>query len=30
LRLDPKGPFADKSRGWIEKIKKALESEKKP
>ncbi len=30
LRLDPKGPFADKSRGWVEKIKKALESEKKP
>ncbi len=30
LRLDPKGPFADKAKGWIEKIKKALASEKKP
>jgi tetratricopeptide (TPR) repeat protein len=30
LRLDPKGPFADKAKGWIEKIKKALGSEKKP
>ena len=30
LRLDPKGPFADKAKSWIEKIKKALESEKKP
>lgn len=30
LRLDPKGPFADKAKGWIEKIKKAVESEKKP
>jgi tetratricopeptide (TPR) repeat protein len=30
LRLDPKGPFSDKSRGWIEKIKKTLETEKKP
>jgi tetratricopeptide (TPR) repeat protein len=30
LRLDPKGPFADQTRVVVEKIKKALESEKKP
>jgi len=30
LRLDPKGPFADQTRTVVEKIKKALESEKKP
>ena len=30
VRLDPKGPLADKSKTLIEKIKKALESEKKP
>jgi Flp pilus assembly protein TadD len=29
LRLDPKGPFADQTRTIVEKIKKALESEKK-
>lgn len=30
VRLDPKGPLTDKARTFIEKIKKALESEKKP
>ncbi|HUS13380.1 MAG TPA: tetratricopeptide repeat protein [Pyrinomonadaceae bacterium] len=30
LRLDPKGPLADQTRTVVEKIKKALESEKKP
>ncbi|HEY6232248.1 MAG TPA: tetratricopeptide repeat protein [Pyrinomonadaceae bacterium] len=30
LRLDPKGPLADQTRVVVEKIKKALESEKKP
>jgi regulator of sirC expression with transglutaminase-like and TPR domain len=30
LRLDPKGPFAEQTRTVVEKIKKALESEKKP
>lgn len=30
LRLDPKGPFAEQTRVMVEKIKKALESEKKP
>jgi tetratricopeptide (TPR) repeat protein len=29
LRLDPKGPFADQTRALVERIKKALESEKK-
>jgi tetratricopeptide (TPR) repeat protein len=30
LRLDPKGPFAEQTRAVVEKIKKALASEKKP
>ena len=30
LRLDPKGPLADQTRTVVEKIKKALASEKKP
>jgi tetratricopeptide (TPR) repeat protein len=30
VRLDPKGPLADKARTLIEKIKKAVGSEKKP
>jgi tetratricopeptide (TPR) repeat protein len=30
LRLDPKGPAAEQTRVVVEKIKKALESEKKP
>jgi len=30
LRLDPKGPFADQTRTLVDKIKKALEAEKKP
>ena len=30
LRLDPKGPAAEQTRIIVEKIKKALESEKKP
>jgi tetratricopeptide (TPR) repeat protein len=30
VRLDPKGPLADKAKTLIDKIKKALESEKKP
>ena len=30
VRLDPKGPLADKAKTLIEKIRKALESEKKP
>lgn len=30
VRLDPKGPLADKAKTLIEKIKKVLESEKKP
>lgn len=30
LRLDPKGPLADQTRTIVEKIKKALASEKKP
>lgn len=30
LRLYPKGPYAEQTRSVVEKIKKALESEKKP
>jgi tetratricopeptide (TPR) repeat protein len=30
LRLDPKGPLADQTRSVVEKIKKALASDKKP
>jgi tetratricopeptide (TPR) repeat protein len=30
IRLDPKGPMADKARTLVEKIKKMLETEKKP
>jgi Tfp pilus assembly protein PilF len=30
LRLDPKGPFADQTRAFVERIKKALEQDKKP
>jgi regulator of sirC expression with transglutaminase-like and TPR domain len=30
LRLEPKGPLADQTRTIVEKIKKALESEKTP
>jgi tetratricopeptide (TPR) repeat protein len=30
LRLDPNGPLADQTRTVVEKIKKALASEKKP
>jgi len=29
LRLDPKGPFADQTRALVERIKKALDAEKK-
>ena len=30
LRIEPKGPFANTSKGYIERIKKEMESQKKP
>ena len=30
VRLDPKGPLTEKAKTIVEKIKKALESQKKP